>query len=157
MESKEVDNLISMCEFSLSEIENYESREVTDTLLAGILLVVIVAEFEKKFNSVLIDRFKENPNKSVIHYFNNEKLVRHLRVEEILKLLKKFGDNHYETFRDTRSKEKQQFASYNNLILRRNDFAHGHPLGTTFLEVKEWYEEGKCVIDYFKDALWKSS
>ena len=53
MESREVDNLILMYELSLSKIENHESKWITESLFAGILLIIVAAEVEWNFIACL--------------------------------------------------------------------------------------------------------
>ena len=43
--------------------------------------------------------------------------------------------------------------SYENILVNRNDVAHKEGSNATMRDVKQYYEEGHVVLDYFRDAL----
>ena len=42
---------------------------------------------------------------------------------------------------------------YENILVNRNDVAHKEGSNATMRDVKQYYEEGHVVLDYFRDAL----
>ena len=45
---------------------------------------------------------------------------------------------------------------YDSILNNRHNTAHGEGSDVTFGDVKQYYEHGHCVLDYFQDALFQS-
>ena len=43
---------------------------------------------------------------------------------------------------------------YSSIVDNRNSVAHGRGSSATLEEVRRYYEGGRVLLDYFKDALW---
>ena len=45
---------------------------------------------------------------------------------------------------------------YDSILNNRHNTAHGEGSDVTFGDIKQYYEHGHCVLDYFRDALFQN-
>jgi hypothetical protein len=67
--------------------------------------------------------------------------------------LSRFGDNYREDFRSKAAANQRAETFYNNIITNRHSTAHSSGSNVTFLQVKNFYEEGHTVLDFFRETL----
>lgn len=156
MRIRRIDDAIERCGKHLSTAEAVD-KEV-EVLLAQSLLILICAEFEKKFRALIIERCSSVTDKSVSEYIGNytQTILRSLQLDAISGTLARFGPMHKEEFMRRRDGNKQAEQMYSSIVADRNRVAHGEGSDATLEDVKQYYEMGHEVLDYFRDALfWK--
>ena len=156
MRIRRIDDAIERCGKHLSTAEAVD-KEV-EVLLAQSLLILICAEFEKKFRALIIERCSSVTDKSVSEYIGSytQTILRSLQLDAISGTLARFGPMHKEEFMRRRDGNKQAEQMYSSIVSDRNRVAHGEGSDATLEDVKQYYEMGHEVLDYFRDALfWK--
>ena len=151
MRIKRIDDALMRCEEHLSRIDvvNVEVRN----LLVQSLLILICAEFERKFKALTIERCSSVSDESIMSYIEKtiERTFRGLRLHDVSNLLARFGPIHKEEFKRLRGGKTDQM--YSSIVDNRNNVAHGRSSNVTIREVKLYYEEGHVVLDHFEKAL----
>ena len=156
MRIRRIDDAIERCGKHLSTAEAVD-KEV-EVLLAQSLLILICAEFEKKFRALIIERCSSVTDKSVREYIGSytQTILRGLQLDAISGTLARFGPMHKEEFMRRRNGNKQAEQMYSSIVADRNRVAHGEGSDATLEDVKQYYEMGHEMLDYFRDALfWK--
>ena len=156
MRIRRIDDAIERCGKHLSTAEAVD-KEV-EVLLAQSLLILICVEFEKKFRALIIERCSSVTDKSVSEYIGSytQTILRSLQLDAISGTLARFGPMHKEEFMRRRDGNKQAEQMYSSIVADRNRVAHGESSDATLEDVKQYYEMGHEVLDYFRDALfWK--
>lgn len=156
MRIRRIDDAIERCGKHLSAAEAVD-KEI-EVLLAQSLLILICAEFEKKFRSLIMERCSSVTDKPVNEYIGSytQTILRSLQLDAISGTLARFGPMHKEEFMRRRDGNKQAEQMYSSIVADRNRVAHGEGSDATLEDVKQYYEMGHEVLDYFRDALfWK--
>lgn len=156
MRIRRIDDAIERCRKHLSSAGAVD-KEV-EALLAQSLLILICAEFEKKFRALIMERCSSVTDKPVNEYIGSytQTILRSLQLDAISGTLARFGPMHKEEFMRRRDGNKQAGQMYSSIVADRNRVAHGEGSDATLEDVKQYYEMGHEVLDYFRDALfWK--
>ena len=140
----------------LSAVETVD-KEV-ENLLVQSLLILIYAEFERKFRELIRDRCSSVSDKSINEYIESHvrRSPRGLNPSDVAGTLTQFGPTHKKIFDRQRGENRQIESMYSSIINNRHNIAHGEGSNATLEEVKQYYENGHEVLDYFKDALFWS-
>ena len=154
MRIRRIDDAIERCRKHLSAAEAVD-KEV-EVLLAQSLLILVCAEFEKKFRALIMERCSSVTDKPVNEYIGSytQTILRSLQLDAISGTLARFGPMHKEEFMRRRGEDKQAEQMYISIVADRNRVAHGEGSDATLEDVKQYYEGGHVLLDYFKDALW---
>ena len=154
MRIKRIDDALDLCEDHISP-EDIIDREV-ENLLVQSLLILICAEFEKKFQDLVIERCSSVSDAAVKEYIKSytRTILRSLRLDAVSDLLRRFGALHREAFKRLRDENSKADLMYSNIVTNRNAVAHGRGSSVTFSDLKQYYEEGHVMLDYFHKALW---
>ena len=149
-----IDDAIERCGKHLSAAKAVD-KEV-EVLLAQSLLILICAEFEKKFRALIIERCSSITDKPVSEYIGSytQTILRSLQLDSISGTLGRFGPMHKEEFKRRREEDTQADSMYSSIVANRNKVAHGEDSSATLEDIKRYYEGGHVLLDYFKDALW---
>ena len=151
MRIKRIDDALMRCEEHLlrADVIDVEVRN----LLVQSLLILICAEFERKFKDMTIKRCSSVSDESIRSYIERttERIFRSLRLQDVSRLLAQFGPMHKERFERLRDNKADQM--YSSIINNRNDVAHGGTSNVTIEDVRQYYQEGHVVLDYFGQAL----
>ena len=149
-----IDVAIDKCAAHLSPGKDVD--ETLSGLLTNALLMLICAEFEKKFREMIKDRCSSVSDRSVKSYIDGytETALRGLRITDVSGLLGKFGDRHKREFRRLLNENRKSENMYNSLVTNRHSAAHGGGPAATFGDIRAYYEEGRSVLDCFRKALW---
>ena len=156
MHIRRIDDAIERCRKHLSAVGAVD-KEV-EVLLAQSLLILICAEFEKKFRALIMERCSSVTDKPVNEYIGSytRTILRSLQLDAISGTLARFGPMHKEEFMRRHDGNKQAGQMYSSIVADRNRVAHGEGSDATLEDVKQYYEMGHEVLDYFRDALfWK--
>ena len=148
-----IDDAIERCGRHISTAEAID-KEV-EILLAQSLLILICAEFEKKFRALIMERCSSVTDKPVNEYIGSytQTIFRSLQINAISDTLARFGPMHREEFKRRRDENKQAETMYSSIVADRNKVAHGEGSDATLKDVKQFYEGGHVLLDYFKGAL----
>ena len=151
-----IDEALDKCEAHLS-LEKAVEPEV-QSLLTQSLLILICAEFEKKVLELVEERCQSVPDESVRAFLKDctKRVFRSLRISEIAGLLNRFGASHKEVFDQYLEQNQRAQNMYDSILNNRHNTAHGEGSDVTFGDVKQYYEHGHCVLDYFRDALFQN-
>ena len=150
-----IDRALEDCENHLSSTESFGTP--IERLLTYSLLVVIYAEFEQKINSIVQQRCDSIEDDSLRELVSKcIGGVSRIQSSNIGDLLQRFGEQRKTSFRSeiTANQANQRAETfYNNLITNRHDTAHSIGSNLTFEDVKQFYQEGHAVLDFFRKAL----
>ena len=145
-----IDRALERCEEHCKSAEpmNVEVK----SLLTGSILILIYSEFERKIRSLILDRCSSVSDESIRKYI--EKSTRKsIKIGDLSGLLGKFGDLHKQEFQRRLNENDRVKTMYDSILANRHLVAHGEGSKATMREVKQYYEEGHAVLDYFRDAL----
>ena len=155
MRIERVDAALERCVRYLSAADATD-KEI-ESLLTHSLLILICAEFERKLKELIRQRCSSVSDRSINKYVESHirRSPRSLQVSDIVGTLAQFGRAHKDKF-DRRRKENNRRAEsmYSSIVNNRNNVAHGEGSSATLEEVKQYYEGGHVLLDYFGDALW---
>ena len=103
-----------------------------------------------------MERCSSVTDKPVNEYIGShtQTILRSLQLDAISGTLARFGPMHKEEFMRRRDEDKQTEQMYSSIVADRNKVAHGEGSDATLEDVKQYYEGGHVLLDYFKDALW---
>ena len=105
---------LSTADVSDKEIEN---------LLTHSLLILICAEFEKKFRELLRERCSSVNDRSINEYIESHvrRSPRGLKSSDIADILAQFGPMHREEFKRRREENRQAESMYSSIVTNRNN------------------------------------
>ncbi len=149
-----VDIALEACAAHLSSVEDVDPS--VENLLTQSLLILICAEFEKKYRELILRRcsaVSDAPIKSYLTSYT-ETVLRSLKLGDVRGLLSRFGEAHKAAFAERLEAEDDVGEMYTSIVVSRNSVAHGGASQATFGEVRQFYENGHVVLDYFDAALW---
>lgn len=149
MKVSKIDVLFELCSLEI-EAGTIEDERIVALLVQG-LLISICAEFE-----IILKRLTNERGKDVRDYNTKyaEKAFRSASPGNIEKVVKRFGRLSKVEFNRLKAKDERAWAAYGSIISNRNDVAHGRQFQATLREVREFYERGHKVLDWFESALW---
>ena len=153
MRIQRIDDALYHCE---SHLANSDAVEVqVERLLTQALLILICAEFEIKFREMIRLRFASVEDSSIKEYLEShvKREPRNLKADDLAELLKRFGQSHREEFKSRMKENEKAQTMYSSIWSNRNIVAHGEGSSVTFRDIKQYYEEGHVVLDYFREAL----
>ena len=151
-----IDDAIERCRRHLSAAEAVD-KEI-ESLLVQSLLILIYSEFERKFRDLIRERCSSVSDRSINEYIESHvrRSPRGLKLSDVARTLAQFGPTHRTIFDRQRGENRQIESMYSSIVNNRHNIAHGEGSNATFQEVKQYYESGHEVLDYFKDALFWS-
>lgn len=154
MRVDKIDVLLDLCKVHIDERKIVDGR--IEALLVQGLLVSTCAEFENILKNLTNVRSRSLRDGGAIGYVvtNADRAFRSASPENIEKAIKRFGDSNRHEFERLKNENLAAWIAYGNIISNRNDVAHGRPFHTTLREVREFYESGHVVLDWFQSALW---
>lgn len=154
MRIERIDAALERCVKYLSATDTTD-KEI-ENLLTQSLLILICAEFEKKFRELIRERCSSVNDKSINEYVESHirRSPRGLKPSDVAGMLAQFGRAHKDEFDRRRDEDRQSESMYSSIVTNRNGVAHGQGSSATLEEVKRYYEGGHVLLDYFKDALW---
>ena len=148
-----IDRALARCEAHRSSADPMDVE--VENLLTGSILILICSEFERKVKGLILDRCSSVSDESIRKYIEESirNVLRSLGLDELSGLLGKFGPWHKKEFRRRLDENNMVKTMYGNILTNRNLVAHGEGSNATMQDVKQYYEEGHVVLDYFRDAL----
>lgn len=148
-----VDKTIEICE-NILRSDNEINKEV-ENLLTQSVLIVIYAEFERKFNELIKKRCE-----SVSDQFANAFLEKRagnyphgMDKGRIANCLGEFDKARKEQFNQQMSKDKRIENSYSSIVSNQHLAAHGKGSTASFEDVKQFYENSHEILDYFESVI----
>ena len=129
-----------------------------DSLLAYAVLVRVYAEFEQMIETIIEEKRSSIENFAYRDRF--DAVIREggngIQYGRLAERLEKFGAEYRDAFR-TQSQasieNQRSITSYGNIMTHRRDVAHRDVPRLTFQEVKDFYETGHIVLDFFRETL----
>ncbi|MCY3869095.1 MAG: HEPN domain-containing protein [Gemmatimonadetes bacterium] len=144
-----IDRTLEKCEEHLSDTDAFGTE--IESLLTQSLLVIMCAEFERKIKELIREKCSSVEDESIVEFMESciNAVFRSIRVNEISGLLNPYKERFTQKIMDNKIQE----TLYSNIITNRNQVAHAEGSNATFKDVKEFYEEGHIVLDFFSEAL----
>ncbi len=126
-----------------------------ESLLTQALLVLMCAEFEQTIEAHLQEKSSSVTDASIKEFLRScvGAVFRSVKSSEIAGLLNRFGPLYKEAFKHKIDENSRAATFYNNIVTNRHGVAHAEGSNATFREVKQFYEEGHVVLDFFREAL----
>lgn len=152
-----VDMALEACAAHLSSVEDVDPS--VENLLTQSVLILICAEFEKKYRELILRRCSAVSDAPVKSYLTSytETVLRSLRLGDVGGLLSRFGEANKAAFTKRLEAEDGIAEMYSSIVVSRNAVAHGGASQATFGEVRQFYESSHAILDYFDAALWLGS
>ena len=154
MRIERIDKALERCDAHRRSAEPMNVE--VESLLTGSMLILIYSEFERKVESLILDRCLSVSDELIRKYIEEsiQNVLRGIRIGELSGLLGKFDRSCKDDFKRRLKKNDRAKIMYENILENRNLVAHGEEDSkATMLDVKQYYEEGHVVLDYFRDAL----
>ena len=153
-----VDEALAVCEKHLDSTGSFGT--LVERLMSDSLLVIIYAEFEQTVENTIQEKYEAIQDKSLRTFFGSfvgvesrRILPRGIKSGQMADFLARFGDTYKSKFRSKLDVYQRGETFYNNLISNRHDTAHSSGSSVTFLDIKNFYQEGHLVLDFFRDTL----
>ena len=129
-----------------------------DTLLGYAVLVRVYAEFEHTVEVVIEEKLSSIEDRDQRERF--DAIIREggqgIQYTRLAERLEKFGDAYKDVFRAraTESLEHERsITSYGNIMTHRRNVAHRDVPSVTFQNVRDFYENGHIILDFFRETL----
>ena len=148
-----VDKTIEVCENLLRSKGDFD-KEV-ESLLTQSVLVVIYAEFERKFKELIKMRSDSVDDQFAKEFLKNRtaNYPHGMSKGSIAKCLGEFGNARKEQFNRCMGNDKRIESSYASIVSNRHLVAHGEGSTASFNDVKQFYEDSHQILDYFESAI----
>ena len=151
MRIESIDRLMAVCARHLDATDSYGTE--IETLLTGALLVRIYAEFEQQIGAIVAEKRDSIGNLAARAAFGDLTQVRGLRVRNLSALFAGLGEQYRARWAARQEENQQAVTAYGLLLSRRHQTAHLEGPTATFQEVRDWYEGGHIVLDFFREIL----
>ena len=154
MRIDKIDRELARCEEHCRSADPMDVK--VESLLTGSILILIFSEFERMVKNLVLDRCSSVSDESIRNYIEESirNVFRGLKIGGLSELLGKFGPLHKNEFQRRLDENHRAKTMYENILVNRNLVAHGEEgSNATMQDVKQYYEEGHVVLDYFRDAL----
>jgi len=153
MQIARIEQTLEKCEEHLSAASAYGTE--IESLLTQSLLVLMCAEFEREIKTLVQEKCSSVTDTSIKTFFKSsvKAVFRSVGSSEVSGLLGRFSPAHQATFKQRTDENPVAVTFYNNIVTNRHKVAHFEGSNATFREVKQFYEEGHVVLDYFREAL----
>ncbi len=124
-------------------------------MLTQYLLILMCSEFEGKIKDILRRECAQITQGSVRGFVGAciDTVFRGPRVTDLAGLLGKFGPSCKARFTALLKEHPQAETFYGNIITNRHSVAHAEGSTASFREVRQYYEAGHVVLDFFDEAL----
>ena len=151
-----IDQTLERCEEHLSSSFAYGTE--IESLLTQSILVIMCAEFEQAIEDLVQQKCSSVEDGSIKEFLGScvSAVFRSVKSSEIAGLLNRFGPSYKEAFKQKTDDNARAVTLYNNIVTNRHGVAHSEGSNATFREVKQFYEEGHVVLDFFQQALMQS-
>lgn len=151
-----IDQILERCEDHLSSSSAYGTE--IESLLTQSILVIMCAEFEQAIEDLVQQKCSSVEDVSIKEFLGScvSAVFRSVKSSEIAGLLNRFGPSYKEVFKQKTNDNARAVTFYNNIVTNRHGVAHSEGSNATFREVKQFYEEGHVVLDFFQQALMQS-
>ncbi len=148
-----IDQAFEECEKHLSSTKAFGTE--IENLLTQSLLVLICAEFEQKIEAIIREKCAVIQDGSLREFVGScvSAVFRSVKSSDIAGLLNRFGGAYKEIFKQKTDANQVAVTLYNNIVTNRHGVAHSGGGNATFSEVKDFYEKGHIVLDFFREAL----
>ena len=148
-----IDQMLNKCEDHLSSTKAFGTE--IESLLTQSLLVLMYAEFEQNIKRIVEKKCSSIADSSLrdLCFSCINFVFRGVKLDGITRLLEHFGAMHKKTFEKKTMNNKKAETFYNNIVINRHLVAHAEGTNVTFKDVKQFYEEGHVILDYFNDSL----
>jgi len=153
MRIERIDDALEQCRVHL-EVTDIANEKI-ENLLTPSILILICAEFERRFRDLVVGRCSSVSDRPVRKYVEsyNTKEPRSLRVVDVKALLVRFGSSHKDEFARRLKENPVAESMYSSILTNRNSVAHGKGSNVTLGDIERYYEGGHVVLDYFQEAL----
>lgn len=148
-----IDQLLESCEEHLSSTKAFGTE--IESLLTQSLLVLMCAEFEQAIKSIVEQKCATITDAAVREFIGSctGQIFRSVKSGEIAGLLGRFGSDYKEAFKAEADDNQLAITFYNNIVTNRHVVAHSGGSSVTFGDLKQFYEQGHLVLDFFQNSL----
>lgn len=148
-----IDQTLESCEEHLTRTGAYGTA--IENLLTQSVLVIMCAEFELTIEKLIGEKCSCVADPAIRNFIGScvGAVFRSVKSNEMAGLLKRFGPHFRDAFKEKTDNSPKAVTYYNNIVENRHGVAHSSGSNVTFIELKQFYEEGHIVLDFFRDAL----
>lgn len=148
-----IDQLLTLCQEHLESTDSFDTD--IEILLAYALVVRMYAEFEREIKAALADRSAAITDLAQRAAFaaRTKDHYRGIRVRSLSELLANLGAPYRAGWAARREVNPQAVTFYGFIVEQRHDIAHSVETIAEFRDVRDWYESGHIVLDFFRETL----
>lgn len=148
-----IDQLLTLCQEHLESTDSFDTD--IEVLLAYALVVRMYAEFEREIKAAIADRGAAITDLAQRSAFDarTKDHYRGIRVRSLSGLLASLGAPYRAGWAARQAVNPQAVTFYGFIVEQRHDIAHSVETIAEFRDVRDWYESGNIVLDFFRETL----
>lgn len=153
MRIKRIDRILAVCAEHLETTDSYGTE--IETLLTYALVVRLYAEFEQQIRDIIAEKSGAIAAEELRTAFDAriKDHDRGIRVRNLSELLASFGAPYRASWAARLTGNPRAVTDYGLIVAKRHETAHSAGSNATFREVRDWYEAGHIVLDFFRETL----
>ena len=148
-----IDQMLEVCQEHLETSRSFGTE--IEILLTYALLVRIYAEFEQEVQAAIAEKGESITDSALRGVFDAliKDKFRGIRFSYLSELFGACGEQCKADWDAKRRGNQRAVTFYGSIETQRNATAHRDGAAATFQNVRDWYEEGHIVLDFFRETL----
>lgn len=148
-----IERILVVCADHLEATHSYGTA--IETLLTYALVIRLYAEFEQQIQVALAEKSGSIATAAARAAFEAQVKDhdRGIRVRNLSELLASFGAAHRANWAARLAENPRAVTDYGLIVAKRHETAHSAETIANFREVRDWYESGHIVLDFFRETL----
>ena len=146
-----IDQLLGVCQEHLEVTDSFDTT--IETLLTSALLVRIYAEFEQQIQAAIAEKRDSIADSGLRTVFVALTRFRGIRFRNLSDLFAGLGEQYRADWVARQAENPRAVTLYGLIVEQRHQTAHSADAIGSFQEVRDWYEGGHIVLDFFREIL----
>lgn len=146
-----IDQLLTTGQEHLEATHSFDTD--VETLLTYGLVVRIYAEFEQQLAAIIAEKRNSIADLGLRTAFDSLTQLRGIRFRNLSELFAALGEPYRAGWAARRAVNARAVTFYGFIIELRHEVAHSAEASAEFREVRDWYESGHIVLDFFRETL----
>jgi hypothetical protein len=153
MKILEIDEALNSCEQHLTST-NTAGTEI-EALLTRAAVVLTCSAFEEQIEQIISRRAERLDDPAMVSFCKSciKAVFRSTFKSDLAGLINRFGPKFKEHFNSLIQDHAKAVTFYDNIITNRQGVAHTKSLNITLKELREFYEEGHIILDFFNETI----
>ena len=146
-----IDRLMEVCARHLEATGSYGTE--IENLLTSALVVRVYAEFEQQIDAIIAEKRASIGDLAARAVFRDLARVQGIRFRNLSALFARLGEQYRASWAVRQAENPRAVTAYGLLLEQRHQTAHLEGTTATFQNVRDWYEAGHIVLDFFREIL----